>query len=412
MSIPDWSDLTADQQLTLLSAPNLQVTSGLELLDTNLIATDDLTEFMIPAGGSVRWDGSATVNRTFSAGLKVELAWNRDLVRVYRTYTDDLSGITCRGDKGVFIAAAPTQDLASTPTVWQVTGQDQMAWLNRSIDQSFTFAANSNVFAAIKQVIGAAGVRPFTIDPFQKTALIPTTMSYSLPTSGESLSSASLVTPPLPGSSQQDASGAPTYLQILNDLAALINYQAPYFDSSGQGQLQQNLPFDQRTPTFLFDSRVPNVVSQPRSLTRIPPPFNSWRFLSSSLPDVSGLPAVPTVGNGIVILENFDDGPSSIRQMNGMRFSTTVSLPASSQDALEAQGAAYVAAASRAAVSASVTTRAFPASGHFDVFAWYDPVLADGLWLGAGGPSVLVAATSWVEALDGGSTQWTWQKAV
>ena len=65
MTVPDWSELTFDQQMTLLTTPAISITPGCELLDFDtLAATDDLTSALIPAGGWVREDGTSLVHRT------------------------------------------------------------------------------------------------------------------------------------------------------------------------------------------------------------------------------------------------------------------------------------------------------------------------------------------------------------
>lgn len=405
MSVPDWSELTADQQLTLLTAGALQVRSGCELVDfTTLAVLSDLTSALIPAGGYVRWDGTNLVHRTSAFALREELAWGVDLLRLFKVWTDPISGVTCRGDRAVQIVSAPDQDLAATPTTWAVTGQDRTAWLDRLVGRSYSIAAGANVLATMRQVITDAGLSGAVIDTSASAATVPTAMAYPfLPVDATPSVVSAAAIPADSGRTSVDPSSPATWRQILSDLCELVVYAGPFSDASGVLQLGPYVDAALRDPSFTFNALDPQILGAPRSVNRSKAQANEWYFLNTALPDVGGVPATPVIGNGIAYRINASDGPSSVTSMKGLVCpAPPIQVAAADQVTLEAIADAQVAALKRTVKTASLSTRSFPGAAHFDVFRWVDAALAEGEWL--------AEAMSWNDPLDGGRTAWSMSK--
>lgn len=405
--VVDWSDLTADQQRIMLASPHLDIKSGCELLNFDLTVQDDITGSLVPAGGQVQWTGNATIHRGCTATLKQRLVWGVDLIRLYRVWTDPITGLSARANRGVFIVNTPGQDLGADLPSYQVTGQDRMAWLTRQVGYSYVIHAGTNVLAAIAQVFVDAGLTGVLIDSSSATALVPTDMVYPLiPVSDVS----SATTGALPGDSGQtasDPSSPATWVQILNDLAGLIAYRGVWADEAGYYRLGPYADPGTRTPTASFTANLASDLTAirirvARSVQRVIATFNTWIFTNSTMPDVAGVPAVPTEGAGIYTVTNTDDGPAAINAMNGLIFPTQISYPAADQASLEAMGDAKVAADKRTVVTGSLSTVSYPPASHYDVFTLTDAALDEG--------SCKAEATQWTDPLDGASTAWQWTK--
>lgn len=396
----DWSTLSPTDLAALLSSPALTVTVGCELLGFDLSLVEDITTDLDPAGSDVTWTGAATVHRDCQITLARQLDWGNALVRIYRTYTDPLSGLSARADRGVFCLTAPDLTAGESPQSWQITGQDRNYFLDRQVGAAYTAAAGTNVLVAIRAAFTAAGLTGVLIDSSRSDATIPSDMAWPLIPASDAASTSD-DTPA--DSGEVSGSGPTTWLQIINQLLGLISYRGVWVDESGLYRCGPYHDPSTRPATFAFDATDPlrstvavgQVVHGNYWATDTP---NLYTFIQSNLADSSdGTPAVPAEGAGIYTV-TVSDGPRAAANRNGLVWPTQISYTAASQTDLEAQGDARVAADGRLTITADASTVPFPAS-HYDVLT----VTADAL-----GGTVKVEATAWTEPLDGSDVQWTW----
>lgn len=409
MAAPDWSTLTVDQQTTLLTARFLDIVSGCELLGFDLTVQTDISSEFVPAGGSVQWTGNATIHRGCTCTLKRRLSWGIDQIRIYRTWTDPVSGISARANRGVFIVNSPGQDLGSDSPSYAVTGQDRMAFLTRQVGYSYVIAAGTNVLAALAQVFIDAGLPASAlIDGSRADATVPTDMVYPLiPVSDASSASAAVAVVADSGITASDSSSPATWVQIINDLIGLVAYRGVWADENGKYRCGPYANPASRTPTGIFTANKETGtgairIRVARSVQRVVNVFNKWIFTNSTLPDVAGVPAVPTEGAGIYTVENDTDGPSSIDAMHGLVSPTQISYAAADQAALEAMGDARVASDKRTVVTGSLSAVSYPPISHYDVFTLNDTALDEG--------TCTAEVTQWSDPLDSGSIALQWQK--
>jgi hypothetical protein len=411
-----WSDLSADDQAGLLSAPDLEVTAGCELLNFDLSLADaTLTDdFEAASGDDIVWTGNSTVHRDCQITLSRRLDWGNALVRIYRTYTDPLSRLTARANRGVFVLMAPDTHVAETPQSWEVQGQDRLYLLNRQVGYSYVIASGTNVLSALAQVFADAGLTGVLIDSSRSAATLPSAMTWPLIQTTTDTSTTSDAAPaPPPDSGQGDTtsgSGPATWQQIVNDLLGLINYRAVWCDENGYYICQPYVVPSGRLATFTFDGEsqtLSNVAvdrtESGNNYARDTP--NLYIFQWSNIPDVSDgaggtIPATPVEGNGIYT-RVVSTGPTSAGARNGTVWPTQIALTAASQADLVAQAEAKVAADLQRAVTLTCKTVPYPAS-HFDRFTLTDAALDGSPWQ--------VEAMAWTEHLDGSDTEWTLTK--
>jgi hypothetical protein len=406
----DWSELTTDQVKALVSAANVKTTTGADGLLSNLSFAQDLTKALDVSTASVEWDGASTIHRICrNLGLLTRLNWGTDLVRLYQTLTDPVSGLSAKRNIGVFTQARPDQQLGVSPTTYQVAGQDRIYFLTRQVGYSYVIPAGSDVLTALGQVFTDAGIAASTvlIDGSAAGSTTPTDMVWPLiATSDASSAGGEQTTTSDSGTTTDDASGPTTWLQIINRLCGLIAYRGVWCDESGFYRLGPYADPGDRSPTFTFDATArASLVSVNRVVSRPVAGFNRWIFINSTLPDVDGVPAVPAIGAGIYQVDNTDDGPGSINALGGDPFGvwpTQISFAAADQASLEAQGNLRVAADKRVPASAKVATARYPAASHYDIFTWIDDGLDEGQWI--------VEATSWQMPLKGAEMTWAFTK--
>jgi hypothetical protein len=415
--VTDWADLDPVDRASLLSSPKLEVTVGCELVNFDLtVADDDLATDLDPSSGTVQWTGAATVHRGCTVTLSRQLDWGNALIRLYRTYFDGLTGLSARANRGVFVLMAPDRPIGETPQSWQVTGQDRLYLLNRQVGRSYVVPlldGSSNptkVLAAVAQVFVDAGLTGVLIDSTRAAAVMPQAMTWPLiPAQSDT---APVVPPPDSGQGDTATSGPSTWQQIVNDLLGLINYRAVWCDENGMFRCDPYLAPESRQSAFTFDAddEFRSTVAENRTESGnyyAPDTPNLYIFQWSNIPDVSDgaggtTPATPVEGNGLYT-RPVSSGPTSAAARNGLVWPTQVQLTAASQTDLVAQAERRVADDLRLVTTLSpLSTVPFPAS-HYDVLTVTDKAL---------GGSWVVEAQSWTEHLDGGDTEWQFQRVV
>jgi hypothetical protein len=427
VTVLDWADLTSDQR-RLLTRGQLELDVGAEILNPDLTVAQDISEAVDNTSGDVHWLGSARIHRDVSINLALstELAWGNTLLRVYRIVTDQATGLTARRNRGVFVLTAAPRPLGTrvfNPAsrlfdqfAFTVTGQDRLALLNREVGYSYVQPMLDGgdpvtVVQAIANVYTACGITGYLIDGSRATAVLPNDMAWPLVPADDS-SSTPLGAPTDPQLVAASGTGATTWLDILNDLNALITYQPTYCDESGYLRHMPYIDPATATPVDVFDvDEQGNIIDPDRTITRdlwaVP---NQWIGIWANIPaDGSGNPQTPTTANGgVYVAQNDDDGPSSVTALGGVPAGLRpkqFQVQAATSDDVAAQIEAQKASDMRTVTTISLQTTPYVAASHFDVFTYRDggglpPDLA---------PEVQVRAAEWTENFDNSNTEWTWE---
>jgi hypothetical protein len=235
-----------------------------------------------------------------------------------------------------FLWTATASHVYFGPAVRNTTSGEK-TWVDR-----MTFTPLSTTFLdAVKAVVAASGAgAPVRLDGTEHAAVLPATMVWALTDS------------------------APvTWLQIINDLLASINYRELWVDEDGTYRSEPYVDPKVRPVEWTFDTSdaATNLVGEDSTVDEdVWDSPNRWRFVRR------GMAVTPVEGDGIYTVTNQSRGPSSFDSIGRWR-RKTVFLDAADQASLVAQG-------DRVVIEDTATTRTLtyevdplPIVGHLDV---------------------------------------------
>lgn len=362
--------LTAAQVSSLLTADAVEVSAGLELLDTTDTVVSDISDSL--AGGEVSRSNYAAVHGTCRLQVEQALQWGRDRVRPYMVLSS--GGVSARFNLGVFVLTTPDSQLGDSVVVYDVTGYDKLYLLQSPVGDTYTVAAGASYLQAVKDAIAAAGAGSnVNLDSTKSGATLPAAMVWPL-------------------SSEKQA----TWLQVVNDLLAAVGYRGVWCDQDGYFRSEPYLAPVNRAVEWTFDlSSAANVVAEDRKVTAdVWATPNWWRFIRN------GLTTAPAEGSGQYTVINQSSGITSI-DSRGRTVRKVVFLDAADQASLVTQGDRIVTQDKQVSATVAFSTGPFPIAGHFDVATYADA---------ANGGSWKVQAREWRQPLDGGDVSWTWER--
>lgn len=364
---PPRDAFTADQITALLTSRDIQVTAGCDLLDTSNTFVDDISADL--QGGEVDRDCYADVHGTCKLNLMRELAWGKDRVRPWMTLSD--GAITARFNLGVFVMTTPETKRGETPITYDVTGFDLLYLLQAEVGDTYVVTADGTktYLQAIRDAVTASGVGATVLlaGDAQNTAL-PADMVWCL-----------------------SNSSPVTYLRILNDLLAAINYRGIWADPDGNLRSGPYATPSTRPVEWAFDTsdEQTDLLNPDRTLSQdvwgVP---NWWRFVRNRMT------TQPTEGAGLYTVTNQSDGPTSIDQL-GRTVRKVAYLDAADQTSLQSQGDRIVDQDRQVARTFDLSVDPLPIAGHFDVVTLTDA-----------GSTDKCQVASWAIPLDGSPGQW------
>ena len=365
LTAPPRAGFTDAQIRALLTAPDLHVTYGCELLDASLFLVEDLTADC--SAVTVHHINAAEVHGTVDLTISRELAWGRDRIRPHMTLSSATTGVNeCRWNLGVFVLTTPNTVLGEYPQSYSVTGFDQLHLIQGDIGDSVMVAAGANVLDAVRSVLTAAGVlAPILLDTAGSDKTLVTAMVWPL-TSSES----------------------PTWIKVVNDLLAAIGYRALWCDADGAFRSGPYVLPELRASewTLTVGDLVTGIVAEERTVTNDVWGVPNWmRFIADR-------DAPPVEGDGRYTRTNPTNGPSSIASVGRIVRAPVVYLDAVSQADLVVQGDRLFGTATRSSEVITVKLSPFPALWHVDRMMYNDPAL---------GAARQVQAQSWDLPLDG-----------
>lgn len=328
---------TAEQIFALITASNLQVAFGAELLDANDVLIEDISDDLM--GGEVEHQNYADIHGTCRLLLSRALVWSTARVRPYQTLSG--AGYTKTWPLGVYLLTTPETVLGSTPITYEVSGYDKLHLLQRPVGDTYVVEAGTGYLAAVRAAIIASGATPTTVllDSTAEGTVLPAPMVWVL-----------------------DPEELTSYLTVINDLLAAVGYRGLYADANG---VYCSEPYQSplvRTPTWtldLTDQSTVIVADTGRTLrTDVYDQANWWRFIRA------GMDAAPVEGTGLYTVD-LSDGGAKIKSVQ--------LINAADQTALEAIGDAIVQTAQQIEQTLEVETGPLPLLGHFDVFIYRAP---------------------------------------
>ncbi len=379
---PYRSQYSNAQILALLRSVALQVQYGLDLLDQNNNWLEDISGDLLSF--DLERDCTATIHGTgtFVVTRQLQGGWQR--VRPYCL----LSGAgleNVRFDLGVYVLTSPVAQFNEDPVSYSITGSDLLYILDTTIGDTYTVPAGTTYLAAAQAAANAAGLTGSTVylDGSSGSLTLPNDLVFPL---------------------NNGYGAAFTYLDVINQLLAAINYIGIWADWEGNLRSGPYLAPTQLQPEYAFDLTLDQgiEVEDPRTLTNdLWQAPNNWLFINEN---VSG----PVVGAGIYQYTNQSWGPSSVDAV-GRTITDVVYLNAADQATLEGLAKQQINQAIQLVDELSVKLSPFPVSWHLDVVTVNDPKLVAAMQPPPASGIATCQGQTWSLASDGSDGAQTWQ---
>lgn len=267
------ASLDGAQVTALLSGDkNIATVYGLDRLDSHLNFIQDLSGF-VGDGSTVQRDNTANVHGTCDLNLSSDcpIDYMLDFVRPWQILTNNDTGFAAKFFLGVYSLTSPTFDNSVSPSVYSVTGYDQIYYLTQPIGDTVQFLAGTspidNVTALLTQVLLNDPTIITTTDPSGRVLSADATYAFN-------------------------DNNSWTYLSVINDQLTSIGYNGIWCDWNGAFRVEPfAVPID-RDSEWLFDlTSNDNVVAEARTSDQdyfsVP---NYWVFV------MNGLTAAPVEG--------------------------------------------------------------------------------------------------------------------
>ena len=345
----------------------LTITPGLELLDSTNAVVSDISSLL--AGGTVERQNYANVHGLCKLDIEGALAWGKDRVRPYMTLANN--GISARFNLGVFVLTTPDAVRGESPIIYSVSGFDLLFLLQAGPCDTYVVTAGTTYLAAVQAVLTASGVgASLQLDGTLQSTTLPDSMVWAL----------------APGT---DVS----WLRIINDLLAAINYRGLWADENGTFRSAPYLAPASRPIEWTFDTsdKTTNIVGETRTLASdVWGSHNWWRFVRTPMT------VQPVEGAGIYTVTNASNGRTSVSALGRTVRAPIQFLAAADQASLVAQGDRFVASEQSISRTFTISVDPLPIAGHFDIVQFNDD-----------GDSDRCQVTSWVIDLSGAQAQWT-----
>ena len=324
--------------LALLTAANLTVDFGAELLDANDMLIEDISADLI--GGTPSRKNYADVHGTCSIDLLRALDWPNARVRLYQTLT--AGTLTKRYNMGTFLPTVPDHAVGETPPTFSVGGMDKLHLLQGFVGDTYVVPTGDGYLAAATAAITAAGVTGLAplFDGAAQNKTLTEPMVWVL-----------------------DPSDLTSWLRVINDLLAAIGYRGLWVDGDGRFRSEPYQNPATRPSEYTFDLNDPNtnIVGDPRTYSVDEfEALNWWRFIRD------GMNVAPVEGAGQYTVD---------RSAGGVQRRKPVKVTAADQAALVSLGDRTVTEDTLVTRRLKITTGPMPVLGHFDVVTLIDPVL-------------------------------------
>ena len=347
-----------DAERALLTAPNIEVSAGLELLDSSNRVVADLSDDLV--GGSISRDNNAVVHGAARLQITRALAWGRDRVRPWMSVSDGAT--SARFNLGVYVMTTPEERRGEEPATFDVQGYDLLHLLQDGPGDTWTATAGTTYMDAVRAVVTAAGVgASVQMDGTRQDTTLAAPMVWALPE-------------------------RVMWLTIINDLLRKIGYAEVYANEDGDLRSGPHAPLAERGIEWTLNTSdaSTNIVGEDRTVTEdVWDAPNRWRFIRSRLDQQ------PIEGAGIYTVVNQSDGPTSIDSLGRTRTRVEY-LDVADQAALVSEGNRMVEEDRAVEREIKLSVDPLPCMGHRDVFRLIDA-----------GRSDKVQAASWSLSLDG-----------
>lgn len=355
--------LSAEDAVALIEAPDLHIVPGLDLLDSSDAWIADISGDLID--GKVERDNYRKIHGTCALTISRELVWGAQRVRPRMTLSSAVLGLEERFNAGVYLLTTPERQ--ADTLLYTVEGYDKLLILDTPYGDSYAATGGDSALDLVEALFAAVGQTKVIVDRSASATVLPSSRVWP-------------------------ADDNNTWLRIINDLLASINYRAVWVDWNGYYRVEPYVPLDARAPEWPYSTEPESTIVAPER-TRTADIFdvpNEWVFIQNdpSQPFPTGSDGT----NGRYVVSNTDDGPTASSVLGYVR-RRTVHLDAADSTSLIAQGDRIVSNDKSVAASRTFLGGPNPMHWHWDVFEMVDPDL---------GATVRMLSEAWTLPLRGG----------
>ena len=363
---PPRDALTSTQITDLIEASTLTVEAGCEVVNAAETEVDDVSDVLQAEGSVVERGNYRNIHGLTRLRFTEQLEWGSERVRPFMTLS--AGGVSARFDLGTYLLTIPHEPIGESPATFEVEGFDKGLLLDQPIGETYYIQAGSGYTFWVEEVLRAAGV------PVAQQVIDQSAIAKVLPQDRTWL-----------------MSEENTYRRVLADLCDAINYRAVWFDWAGRARVEPYESPANRAEEWTYDAQSASTIlgevrDEHADYTDAP---NKWVFAVND-----PLETFPVEGDGLYIVENQSDGPTSIdaRGRTIMARPVPITIDAADHDSLVARAAQQVDRDKRLYRDFRFSTGPNPLHWHFDVCRLVDSDT---------GLDMKLAWRSWVLPLDG-----------
>lgn len=325
------------EEMLQASAVRYQL-SRMEVLSESLaIERDDISDNVIAC--RIEHGSQRNIHRIIDVDLDIDLDWGRQRVKPYLTvegggYTDTLP-------LGVFCLTAPTLSGGVRPPRYSVQGYDLMYLIDQPLASAVSYPVGQPILAGVRDLLNLRGIQSDHIANTRAEDVLTQTHAWGV---------------------EQGF----TYLQVINDLLAMVGYRPLHMDRDGFPESGPHPPASQRDVMWRYDAGAPTTtvyMSGREHVDDYTDRPNRWVFWINQ----TDVDTPPEEGNGLYTVDNISDGPSSQTARGGLVITKAEGIEASTQSDLVLNGDRIVAEDKLSSTTIRLTTSLNPYHGHQDI---------------------------------------------
>lgn len=362
--------LTNGDVFDLITASNIKITTGCELLDRNLVVLGDISDGFID--GKVMRGNNDTIHGKCDVTIETELDWGTAIIRPYmKIETPGPGGKFGRWNLGAYFTSTPEYVAGTFPRSYDIQGYDGLQALNDLVGDSYIVPVGKSYLKAVEDILIARGFSQYVIDQSRASTVFSQARAWPI-------------------------DETTTWLNVINDLLAAVGYRGMWADWDGRLRAEPYDPPSARASEWLYDTYKNQTILIDRKRTQdyFDAP-NRWIAVRSNLADG----AIPIEGNGVYTFINQNNGKTSVAARERV-ITKVMSIEAADQSALIQTAGITIDADQRIDSKFDVTTGPNPLHWHFDRLSLLDPEF---------GAPVEVQEDSWELPLNGDDMQHSWK---
>lgn len=293
---------------------------------------------------TIEHGGFRNIHRIITIELDKELDWGRQRIKPYLTVEG--AGWVDTLPLGVFCLTAPVRTGGLRPPQWSVNGFDKMYLIDQPLALPVSYPTGSPILANVRELLSLRGIQVDRISNDRASDVLSQVHSWGV---------------------EQNF----TYLQVINDLLAMVGYRGLRLDPDGFPESGPHPSARSRNITWRYDAGSPTTtvyLSGREHVDDYTDRPNRWVFWANNI----DADQPPIEGDGLYIVDNHTEGSSSQQARGGLVITRAEGIEAITQADLEANGQRLVDEDMMSSATVRLTTSINPYHDHQDILEVID----------------------------------------